>query len=284
MWSPGAAKTPLIIFLPICHRIAGGWLIVVRYTFGADDAGRSRLESISGFFNPLAMRFICRHLGDSLCASAADLGCGPGFTTHMLAQATGCSRIYGLDNAPYFIQMAAAHFPAYTFIQHDLTRIPLPVQADVMYVRFVLSHLRDAVQAVNGWLTALKPGGLLFVDETEAVESEVEVFQRYLAVNAGMIAAQGANLWIGATLAAGRYNADVEASTCDVIPVTNVLAATWFLPNVQTVWQTDSFVQAHLSPQDHERVLAGIARIKASSDGRLQSTWKMRRIVLRRKA
>lgn len=255
-----------------------------RYTFGTDDPGLHRLASIASVFNPLAARFIRQQLGDQPRQVAADLGCGPGFTTDMLAQATGCPKVYGLDNAPYFLQMAASHFPAYTFIQHDLTHIPLPVQADVIYVRFVLSHLLDAVQTVNRWLTALHPGGLLFVDETDSVESEIEVFQRYFDTNAGMIAAQGANLWIGATLAAGQYDAEVVASVCDRIAVENELAATWFLPNVETVWQTDPYVQAHLSPQEYRRISAEISRIKESGDRRLQNTWNLRRIVLRRKA
>ncbi|MBI5960899.1 MAG: class I SAM-dependent methyltransferase [Chloroflexi bacterium] len=255
---------------------------MVKYTFGTDDAGRSRLESIASVFNPLAAQFIRQHLSDQPCAVAADLGCGPGFTTDMLAQATGCSRVYGLDNAPYFLQMAAAHFPAYTFIQHDLTQIPLPVQADVIYVRFVLSHLPDAVQMVNRWLTALKPGGLLFVDETDSVESKIDVFQRYFDTNAGMIAAQGANLWIGETLAAGQYESEVVASVCDRVLVANFQAATWFLPNVETVWQTDPYVQSHLSSQEYQRIAAEIARIKASEDDRQENTWNIRRIVLRR--
>lgn len=99
-----------------------------------------------------------------------------------------------------------------------------------------------------------------------------------------MIAAQGANLWIGATLAAGQYDAEVVASVCDRIAVENELAATWFLPNVETVWQTDPYVQAHLSPQEYRRISAEISRIKESGDRRLQNTWNLRRIVLRRKA
>jgi len=255
---------------------------VSRYTFGTDDPGFHRLESIASVFNPLAAQFIRQHLDNQPRQSAADLGCGPGFTTDMLAQAVGCPSVYGLDNAPYFLQVAAAHFPAYTFIQHDLTQLPLPVQADVIYVRFVLSHLPNVVQMVNGWLTALHPGGMLFVDETESVESESEVFQRYFDTNAGMIAAQGANLWIGPTLAAGQYHAEVVASVCDRIPVENNRAAAWFLPNVATVWQTDPYVQAHLSAAEYERISTEIAGIKESGDSRLQNIWHMRRLGLRR--
>jgi nucleoside-diphosphate-sugar epimerase len=91
----------------------------------------------------------------------------------------------------------------------------------------------------------------------------------------------GAAGYIGAELAAGQYNADVVQSTCDTIPVANFLAARWFLPNVQTVWQTDPYVQAQLSPQELETITAEIAQIQASGDTRLQNTWKMRRLVLR---
>lgn len=256
---------------------------MVKYSFGTDDAGASRLESIGSFFNPLATAFIQRYLDHQPRDVAVDLGCGPGFTTDMLARATCCAEVYGLDNAPHFLQLASARFPNYTFIQHDLTQLPFPVQADVIYVRFVLSHLSDAVQTINRWITALKPGGLLFIDETETVETDVDVFRRYFATNVGMIAAQGAKLWIGTELAEGSYDAEVVASTCDTLPVANFLAATWFLPNTQTVWQTDPYVQAHLSPQERQAISAEIAHIKASGDTRIQSNWKMRRLVLRQK-
>jgi SAM-dependent methyltransferase len=255
---------------------------MTRYTFGTDDAGASRLESIASVFNPLAAQLMRTYLDDQPRQTAVDLGCGPGFTTDMLARASGCPEVYGLDNAAHFIQRAAARFPAYTFLQHDLTQVPFPVRADVMYVRFVLSHLSDPVEMVNRWTSMLKPGGYLFVDETETVESEVEVFRLYLTTNAGMIAAQGANLWVGATLAAGSYEAEVVASTCDLIPVANFQAATWFLPNIQTVWQTDPYVQAQLTPEALRAEAAEVARIKESGDPRLQNVWKMRRLVLRR--
>lgn len=253
---------------------------MVEYTFGTDHAGASRLESIARFFNPLATQFIQTHLDGRPRQTAVDLGCGPGFTTDMVARATNCAEIYGLDNAVGFLQMAAAQFPDYTFLYHDITQIPFPVQADVIYVRFVLSHLSDVVQTVNRWVSALKPNGLLFVDEVEAVESEITVFQQYLATNAGMIATQGANLWVGATLAEGTYEADVVSSTCDVIAVANFQAATWFLPNTQTVWRTDRYIRAQLSHEEQQAISAEMAHIKESGDERLQNTWKMRRLVL----
>ncbi len=254
---------------------------MTRYTFGTDDAGAIRLQSIAEVFDPLAIRFIRTYLGDQPRQTAVDLGCGPGFTTSMLAHASGCPDVYGLDAAAHFLQMAATRFPAYTFLQHDLTALPFPVRADVMYVRFVLSHLPDVVATVNRWTSMLNPGGLLFVDETEAVESEVEAFQVYLDTNAAMIAAQGANLWVGPTLAAGSYEAEVVASTCDRVPVANGRAAAWFLPNIQTVWRTDPTVQARLTPEERQSLADDVLRIKESGDARLHNTWHMRRLVLR---
>src|SRR6185295_15312555 len=121
---------------------------MVKYTFGTDDAGAKRLESIAEFFNPLAAAFIRQYLDGEPRQSAIDLGCGPGFTTDMLAQTTGCPDVYGLDSAAPFVEMARGRFPQYHFVEQDVTRLPFPAQADVMYVRFLLSHLKDAVQAV----------------------------------------------------------------------------------------------------------------------------------------
>jgi trans-aconitate 2-methyltransferase len=73
----------------------------VAYTYGTNSAAASRLEEIAKYFNPRAANFLRQHI-PGVPGIGIDLGCGPGFTTNMLAEATGCPRIYGFDNSPTF--------------------------------------------------------------------------------------------------------------------------------------------------------------------------------------
>ncbi len=58
---------------------------------------------------------------------AIDLGCGPGYTTHLLAETTGAAQAVGLDNSEHFIALARAKASEHiTFLRHDVTQIPFP--------------------------------------------------------------------------------------------------------------------------------------------------------------
>jgi ubiquinone/menaquinone biosynthesis C-methylase UbiE len=253
----------------------------MKYTFGTDEAAAHRLESIARFFNPPAVDFIREHVGGSV-RSALDLGCGPGYTTAMLSSAVDCPHVYGMDVSSQFLTMAAERFPHCKFVEHDATKTPFPVRAEVVYVRFLLSHLHDVVGLVNRWTTHLPKGARLLIDELESIETEVQVFEEYLAVNEGLIASQGASLYVGGLLAEGAYDAGVLYNECVELPVPDHTVAAWFLPNTLTVWEEEPYVLEKVTP-DRRRAISGeIRRIRDAGDLRAGNTWKMRRLVLQK--
>ena len=253
-----------------------------KYTFGTTESAASRLEEIAKFFNPLARKFIRQYIKVPI-SSVIDLGCGPGFTTDMLYQATHCPTIYGFDTSANFLKRASARFKRLSFIKHDVTQVPFPVQAEFMYVRFLLSHLKDVVELVNLWITQLLANGKLIIEELEGVDTEVNVFKEYLRINCGLIAAQGASLYIGNVLGNGTYNASVLYNECIAIPVANCQAATWFYPNTITIWDKEQFVLDRLTEKQRKDISSEILRIKESKDTSEGSSWKIRRLVLQRK-
>src|SRR5512138_3119422 len=123
----------------------------MQYTFGTSQAAAARLEAIPEYFNPLAAELLGRYC-PAAPALAVDVACGPGFTTQMLARATGASVTYGLDSSREFLDLARAQFPHCRFVEHDVTRVPFPVRADVLYARFILSHLAEPVEVVRRWV------------------------------------------------------------------------------------------------------------------------------------
>ena len=254
----------------------------MRYTFGTTEAAANRLEEIAKFFNPLAHQFIRHYLSDPT-SSALDLGCGPGFTTDMLSRATGCPNAYGMDKSADFLKLATARFKHCIFIEHDVTKTPFPLRTDVMYLRFLFSHLKNVVELVNQWIAELQDNGILFIEEVEDVTTEVKVFQKYLKINAGLITSQGANLYVGTTIADGIYNADVLCNECVTIPVANFEAATWFLPNTLTIWKEEQYILDNVTQAEREEISTAISQIKDSGDAREGSTWKIRRLALKRR-
>jgi len=151
-----------------------------------------------------------------------------------------------------------------------------------MYARFLLSHLTDVVALVNRWLPELKEGGMVFIEELEDITTEIGVFRKYLKINNGLIASQGASLYVGPLLAGGSYDADVLCNECVTIPVANYQAAGWFFPNTVTIWKEEHYVLDSTSQEEREEISSDLLRIKESNDTHRGITWKMRRLVLRR--
>ena len=253
----------------------------MKYTFGTSRDAALRLEEIAKVFNPLASQFVAAHV-DERARCAVDLGCGPGLTTDMLFRATGCPRVYGLDKSADFLAMASARLPHCTFVEHDITKVPFPVVADIMYARFVLSHVRDATRVVNRWVTQLTDAGALLVEEVEGIDTDIEVFRTYLSMNETMIASGGASLFVGRELAQADYDAHVLCNERLLLRVANRQAATWFLPNTLTVWRENEVVLEHLSRSAIEAISQELLRIKDQGSPRGDATWAMRRLVLRR--
>jgi SAM-dependent methyltransferase len=253
----------------------------MKYTFGTSRAAAARLEAIARFFNPLAAQLIGQYVVSPIRV-AVDLGCGPGFTTAMLHRAAHAENTYGLDNSAEFLALARDWLPHCHFVQHDLTRVPFPVTADVMYVRFVLSHLPNPVEMVRNWVTQLTAGGILVIEEVEGIDTEVEVFRRYLSTSEALVASQGTRLFVGGELAGRDYHADVLHDKCAVLPVPDGQAATWFLPNTRTVWRESQCVLERLGLPEIESISKALLSLPNSGEHGSHITWRMRRLVLKR--
>ena len=250
------------------------------YAFGTTAAAAARLEDIGLFFNPLAAEIV-RRFAPECPETAVDLGCGPGFTTHMLAAASGARNTYGLDSCHAFLDMAGARFGAYRFMACDVTNMPLPVAADLMYSRFVLCHLRHPLALVASWTTQLRLGGVLIIEELDGIETDLEVFKTYLAMSEGIIAAEGGSLYVGRALANAQYDGDVLLNVQIELPVPNHRAASWFYPNTVTIWESNPFVSEHLDGRQRDVVREELRRLRGVRDATSAILWRLRRLVLR---
>ncbi|MGC4068044.1 MAG: class I SAM-dependent methyltransferase [Polyangiaceae bacterium] len=129
------------------------------------------------------------------------LGSGPGHTTSLLASATETSVVVGYERSRRYLQQAAARYPELSFYEQDVLTPPFPHRdADVVYSRFLLTHLHDPRAAMAAWMTLLKPGGLLILEETAHLASPMEPFQRYYSLVAEMQSNYGQELHIGRKL------------------------------------------------------------------------------------
>ncbi len=253
----------------------------MKYTFGTSQIAADRLESIANFFNPLAFKFIKKYANDR-ANIALDLGCGPGFTTNMLYEAVKSNKTYGMDNSGEFLQKASKRFTNCIFINHDVTKTPFPISPDIIYARFLLSHLDNVIPIINRWVKELNVGGMLFLDEVEDVKTDHVIFKKYLDINEGLVGSQGAKLFVGKILGDAVFDAYVSCNECFIIPVKNYEAATWFYPNTVSIWEKEVYVRNILSHDERKQVSERLFRIKELKEQKSEITWYMRRIVLKK--
>jgi trans-aconitate 2-methyltransferase len=253
----------------------------MRYTFGTTKRAVDRLEKIAGFFNPLAEEFL-RECITGKIETALDLGCGPGFTTDMIYRTLKCKKVYGFDNSKEMFEYAEKRFNHCIFILHDIKDFPFPVKPDFMYTRFLLSHMKNAVDLVNKWVNELKKNGYLLIEEVEDIDTNVDAFKKYLSVNRGLVASEGAVLYVGEILSTGDYDAEVLHNEKISLQVNNSTAASWFYPNTVTIWKKEEYVQDKLSRGEREHSSKELLRILKENDKRSNITWYMRRILLRK--
>jgi trans-aconitate 2-methyltransferase len=189
------------------------------------------------------------------------------------------SRLAGLDQSTAFLDRARRRVPGAEFHVHDVTRGPFPTgPAELLFARFLLSHLRRPGRVVAGWATQLAPGGLLLLDEVEWVRTDDATLAAYLRVLAAVLDARGHRLEVGPLLDGMPDPPGLRrrSSRVAVHPVDPARAAAMFRDNL-AVWRHD--------PQARE--VAGVPTI----DGLAESlagpvagpvTWGLRQIAYQR--
>jgi SAM-dependent methyltransferase len=236
--------------------------VTTRYTFGDGDVAAERLALLADVFEPTSRRLMAK--APRGAALAVDLGCGPGYTTRLLATVTAARATVGLDVSADFVSRAEALVAAagsgapsgVSFAAHDVTAVPFPLggrRPDVAHARFLLAHLPDAAAVVDRWRGELAPGGVLLLDELEDIQPPPGVLRDYEELVTALVASEGADMYAGRALAGlgGEPVAfDVDA------PV----AARMFGMNLAT-WGDDAVRRGLVDREGIERLAAGLASV-----------------------
>src|SRR5437867_9185583 len=96
------------------------------YVFGDSDLAAYRLRLLAEVFAPCTREFLKR-AAPGRYRQAVDLGCGPAYSTHLLAETLRCDRAVGIDSSEHFISLARrSATDTMRFWLHDFTTVPFP--------------------------------------------------------------------------------------------------------------------------------------------------------------
>ncbi len=233
------------------------------YTFGDNRQASARLRRLAELCEPETRDLLQR--GDVHAPPLAiDFGCGPGWSTRLIHDVLNPGRTVGLDSSERYIEEARGnHGSTLEFQVHDVARAPFPVPApDVLFCRFLLTHLRSIGDVLTSWANIASRGARLFVHETESMEAEHPALRRYYELVAQLQHHYGQTLFVGAILEARFENTGwrLVESTRRILEKPSDEMAEIHLANLRT-WRHDEFASQYFESIEIDSMEASMDRI-----------------------
>jgi SAM-dependent methyltransferase len=149
------------------------------YVLATGSAAAHRLQILHSLYGPGARRLLLQ-AGIRPGMRVADLGCGVGMVTTLLAELVGpTGQVIGVDFSG--AQLAQARellphrFSNVSFIEASATDTGLPQESfDLVYCRFLLIHLTDPEQALLEMHNLLKADGILVCEDGDLTSAGSE--------------------------------------------------------------------------------------------------------------
>jgi trans-aconitate 2-methyltransferase len=172
------------------------------YTFGDSERASRRLRDLARVYEPESralLRSVFEIRAVEEMRMAVDLGCGPGWSTQLLSETLTPGRTIGLDSSERYVTEARANHPHLEFLRHDILELPFPIEsADLLFCRFLLTHLRSPASALSAWAQLAVPRAVLVIHETESLNASHPALSRYYELVGEMQRHYGQELNVGA--------------------------------------------------------------------------------------
>jgi SAM-dependent methyltransferase len=251
------------------------------YSFRDTDLAAERLTLLAQTYERGTLGLLDEVLPSKL-ALAIDLGCGLGYTSTLLAHVRPIERVAGYERSTRYLAKAKARFPNIEFVEQDVLNLPYPdANADLVYSRFLLTHLHEPQQAILRWMTLLKPKGLLVLEEVAHLASPLDEFQEYYALVAQMQTHYAQELYVGRKLDAfarrAGLNVRISRQISSAIPAPTM--ARLHAMNL-TTWKQDTFMSEAHPRATYDRLLAQLERIAGSTERIAPVTCTMATLVI----
>ena len=232
-------------------------------TFGDSDQASARLRRLAELYEP-ETRELLQHSGVRTPRIAVDLGCGPGWSTRLLKDVVNAGRTIGLDASERYVTDARRnHGSELEFQVHDIVRAPFPVPApDILLCRFLLTHLSSPGEVLATWASTAAPGSLLFIHETESLDTDNPTLRRYYELLAQMQRHYGQRLLVGSVLDSSFENSGwrLVESRRRILEKPAAKMAELHLANLRT-WRHDEYVRRSFDLNEIDSLDASLAGI-----------------------
>jgi trans-aconitate 2-methyltransferase len=238
------------------------------YTFGDSDEASSRLRNLANLYEADTRSLLKRSEVDRP-RLAIDLGCGPGWSTSLIREILNPQQTIGLDaSMRYLAEARENHGQLIEFKLHDVTQIPFPTRApDLMFCRFLLTHLESPEKVLANWKQIAQPGAFLLIHETESMESENPSLIRYYELVGQLQEHYGQKLQVGGVLESCVKQAGwrVIYSSGPVLEKPAQLMAELHLANIRS-WRRDKYASQSFDAGEMDLLESSLRRIASGKE------------------
>jgi SAM-dependent methyltransferase len=171
--------------------------------------GRERLRLLSRVMQPTTLELFAR-VGVEAGTTCLDVGCGGGDVTLDLARLVGPEgKVVGMDIDGVKLDLARreAETQQLAHVEYRLAEIgdsEAEPQFDLVYARFLLTHLKDRMGTVGKMQQFLRPGGLLVLEDIDFTgifcHPECAAVRRYVELYTEAVRRRGGDANIGPQL------------------------------------------------------------------------------------
>jgi 2-polyprenyl-3-methyl-5-hydroxy-6-metoxy-1,4-benzoquinol methylase len=189
-------------------------------------AGRERLRVLARIMRPTTLNLFAR-TGVKPGMTCLDVGCGGGDVTFELADLVGPEgKVVGWDIDETKIELARREAEErrqdnVEFRLLDIGESEGAPAFNVVYARFLLTHLPDPVGALARMLRLLQPGGIVMLEDIDFTgcfcHPESAAFRRYMELYTQTVRRRGGDPDIGPRLPAMLLDAGVERVQMNVV-------------------------------------------------------------------
>jgi SAM-dependent methyltransferase len=179
------------------------------YVLRGGSAGRERLRILARVLWPTTETLLDR-VGLREGTACLDVGCGGGDVTVEIARLVGPGgSVIGIDMDPTKIdtarrEAAARRVPNVSFRVADATHGDVEGPFDVVYLRFLLTHLKQPESLLARLRPLVRPGGRIVVEDIDFrghfCHPQNRAFQRYVELYTQVVRRRGCDPEIGPRL------------------------------------------------------------------------------------
>ena len=190
-----------------------------RYAIRGGKEGKKRLDVLARVLLPTT-RNLFHRVGLRRGMKCLDAGCGGGHVATLIASIVGPEgRVIGTDTDTEILALAkedakAANLTNVTFQQLDACAATWHEEFDLVYARFLLSHLEKPENCLARMVEACVPGGTMVIEDTDFGGSfcypSCAAYERYTKLYQELVRRRGGDSSIGPKLPAMLSHAGLK--------------------------------------------------------------------------